>query len=285
MKRNIQIFFRDKMNVFFALLASLIMFVLYTIFLGEMQVENLHETLPGVSDELARNFVNAWVFAGILTITTITTGLAALQVFVSDQASGRFKDFAVAPISKAKIIAAYLASTVVISLSLTAFMLLISQIYIVATGGNWIGAENLAVVCVYLILSCITFSALSSFVATFIKTESAFSSFSVIIGTAAGFVAGVYVPIGALPAVVANVINSLPFSQIASLIREPFTQHAASEIMRGDSKAIASFNESFGMVVEINGKLVSSNLIILIALGITIIFTWFAIKRISRKLT
>ena len=85
-----RIFFRDKTNVFFALLASLIMFILYVFFLGQLQIDAMKESFPGASDQAIGYFVNSWVFAGILTITSVTTGLAALQVFVSDRASGRF---------------------------------------------------------------------------------------------------------------------------------------------------------------------------------------------------
>ncbi|MNH50212.1 ABC-2 type transporter [compost metagenome] len=283
-QRNIRIFFRDKMNVFFALLASLIMFVLYVFFLGQLQVDGMKETFPNASEETIHYFVNSWVFAGILTITSVTTGLAALQVFVSDRASGRFKDFAVSPVAKWKLVVAYLTSTVIIALGLTTVMLLLSEIYIVINGGEWLNWEELVVVYGYLILSTVTFAAISSFIAAFIKTESAFSSLSVIIGTSIGFLAGIYVPVGTLPTSVANAINVLPYSQAASMIREPFTQSSLADITSGNDQAIADMKDAYGMNVLIGDTTLTTTTIVITLASLTVVFGVLAVVRISKKL-
>lgn len=283
-QRNIRIFFRDKMNVFFALLASLIMFVLYVFFLGQLQIDAMKEIFPRANDEAIRYFVNSWVFAGILTITSVTTGLAALQVFVSDRASGRFKDFAVSPIAKWKLVLAYLTSTVIISLGLTTLMLLLSEVYIVINGGNWLTWTELLTVYGYLILSTVAFAAISSFIATFIKTESAFSSLGVIIGTSIGFLAGIYVPVGTLPVAVANAINTLPYSQAASLIREPFTKNSLATIASNNHEAVAGIQNTYGINIHIGNMTVTTLTIVCILLGLALVFGVLAVRRLSKKI-
>lgn len=283
-QRNMRIFFRDKTNVFFALLASLIMFILYVFFLGQLQIDAMKESFPGASDQAIGYFVNSWVFAGILTITSVTTGLAALQVFVSDRASGRFQDFAVSPVAKWKLVVAYLMSTVLISLGLTALMLVLSEIYIVANGGAWLQWNQLLMVCLYLVLSTLTFAVISGFIAAFIKTESAFSSLSVIVGTSIGFLAGIYVPVGTLPGAVASVINVLPYGQAASLIREPFTQNALEEITSNDQQSITAMRDAFGINLNIADTTLSASVIVAILVSLAIIFGVLAVMRISRKL-
>lgn len=283
-QRNMRIFFRDKMNVFFALLASLIMFVLYVFFLGQLQIDGTKENFPNASDETIRYFVNSWVFAGILTITSVTTGLAALQVFVSDRASGRFKDFAVSPVAKWKLVLAYLVSTVLISLALTTLMFLLSEAYIVANGGSWLEWNEILTVFAYLILSTITFGVISSFIAAFIKTESAFSSLGVIIGTSIGFLAGIYVPVGTLPNAVATVINVLPYAQAASLIREPFTQDALEEITSGNQQAVTTMRDAFGMNINIGDTTLSVTSIVVILVSLAVVFGALSVLRISKKL-
>lgn len=283
-QRNIRIFFRDKMNVFFALLAPLIMFALYVFFLGQLQTDAMKEIFPHANEEAIRYFVNSWVFAGILTITGVTTGLAALQVFVSDRASGRFKDFAVSPIAKWKLVVAYLTSTVIISLGLTTLMLLLSESYIVVSGGNWLSWTELFTIYSYLILSTVAFAAISSFIATFIKTESAFSSLGVIIGTSIGFLAGIYVPVGALPTAVANVINILPYSQAASLIREPFTQDSLVAIASGNQQAIIDTQDAYGINVHIGNVTLTTTMIVCILLCLALIFGVLAVRQLSKKI-
>lgn len=283
-QRNMRIFFRDRMNVFFALLASLVMFIAYLFFLGGLQIDSIREAFPGAGVEAIQYFVNSWVFAGILTVTCVTTGLAALQVFVSDRVSGRFKDFAVSPIAKWKLVVGYLVSTIIISIIMTTAMLAISEIYIVTGGGGWLTWAQLFVVYGYLLLTTISFATISSFIATFIKTESAFSSLNVIVGTSIGFLAGIYVPIGTLPTSVANVINVLPFSQAASLIREPFTRDSLAAIASGKGEAITAVQNSYGISISVGDFSVTRFMIVCILLALAILFGGLAVWRLSRKI-
>lgn len=283
-RRNIQLFFRDRAGVFFSLLGPLIMFVLYMFFLGNLQRENIQEALPDSSSEARDFFINSWIFAGILAITTVTTSLAAMQVFVADRASGRFQDFAVSPIRRGKIIIGYLGSTFIISLAMTSIVFGLSELYIVASGGDWLTPRQALGSYAVLVLLCAAFSALASFGATFIKSIGAFASLSVIIGTSAGFLAAVYVPIGSLPAGVINVINVLPFSQAAALLREPFTQQAIDTLTAHTDQAAAKVSEFYGITLAINHHSISASLILAIIIGLGILFTAAAIWCMNHRI-
>lgn len=282
--RNVKLFFRDKAGVFFSLLGPVILFVLYTIFLGGVQTSNLKETFPGSEIANIDNFVNAWVFAGILTIVTITTSLAAIQVFVADKASDRFKDFIVSPIKPRDIIISYLGSTFIISMIMTSIVFLLSEIYITINGGNWLtGYELLGAVSV-LALLCAVFSALSSLIVTFIKSIPAFSSLNIIVGTTAGFLAAIYVPIGSLPKTVADVINILPFSQGASLLRQFFATKPLDTLAGGNSEIINNINGIFGMTLKVGENTLSNSYMLISLTLLFFIFIIGAIVQISRKI-
>ncbi len=113
--------------MFFSLLSALILIALYALFLGNLQVDNLTERFPNADSSDIHWFVNAWVFAGITMITTLTTSLAALAVFVDDRASGRFCDFLVSPIRRLELILGYLLSSLVISLTMTLVTLVVGR--------------------------------------------------------------------------------------------------------------------------------------------------------------
>ncbi len=284
MRRNIQLFFRDRAGVFFSLLGPLIMFILYMFFLGNLQKENIQEALPHSSTDNMNFFINSWIFAGILAITTVTTSLAAMQVFVADRASGRFKDFAVSPIKRSKIIIGYLGSTFVISLAMTSIVFGLSELYIVATGGNWLTWQHALSSYGVLALLCATFSALASFGATFIKSIAAFASLSVIIGTSVGFLAAVYVPLGSLPGGVTNVINVLPFSQATALLREPFVQQSTAAVTSGNTEATTKLSEFYGISLKVGDYTLASSLLISIIIGMFVVFALAAMWRINRRL-
>lgn len=100
MGRNLRLFFRDRLNVFFSLLGALVVFLLYTLFLSNLQTTSIVSSFPQADEADVRAFVNSWMFGGIIAMTSITTSLGALNVFVEDVATGRFRDFLVSPIRR-----------------------------------------------------------------------------------------------------------------------------------------------------------------------------------------
>ena len=64
--------------MFFSLLGAVILFGLYTLFLGNLQTTDLADALPGATTAGVPAYVDSWMFAGIVLITTVTTGLGAL---------------------------------------------------------------------------------------------------------------------------------------------------------------------------------------------------------------
>ena len=66
LSRNLRLFFRDRMNVFFSLLSGLILFFLYTLFLARLQVDGLATTLPDATEAQITAFVDSWMLSGIV---------------------------------------------------------------------------------------------------------------------------------------------------------------------------------------------------------------------------
>ncbi len=282
-QRNMRLFFRDKTGVFFSLLGPLIMFMLYIFFLGSLQKEHINQALPDSPTQAVNFFINSWLFAGILAITTVTTSLAAMQVFVADRASDRFKDFAVSPITRSKIIIGYLGSTFIISLAITTIMFGLSELYIAANGNELLTLRHALSSYAALILLCATFSALASFCATFIKSIAAFASLSVIIGTIVGFLAAVYVPIGSLSVGVTNVINSLPFSQATALLRQSFVAQSVTALT-ANTQAAAKLSDFYGVTLKIGQYHLSSIMLVVVMAALFILLTVAAIWRMNRRL-
>ena len=284
-KRHMQVFFRDKGAVFFSLLSPLVVFLLFFLFLGASQLESIKESLPHIDEDKLSIFLNSWVYAGIVMVTTITTGLAALGVFVADRESGRFTDFAVSPVSRWKVVVSYLLATVSITAIITTIVYIVAQTHLIIQGAP---VPTLGVVVqtigLYL-LTAFSFGALSSLVITFIKSSAAFTSLSVIVGTGVGFVAGIYIPIGIMSAGIANALNSLPFAQAAALLREPFVAAPLEAIGEGQpAEVVKGLTETYGLQVVIDGHILASSTltVILVALGVVALI--LATVQISRKL-
>lgn len=284
-KRHMQVFFRDKGAVFFSLLSPLIVFLLFFLFLGASQLESIKESLPHIDEDKLSIFLNSWVYAGIVMVTTITTGLAALGVFVADRESGRFTDFAVSPVPRWKVVASYLLATVSIVAIITTIVYAVVQAHLIIQGAPVPTFGTVMQTVGLYLLTAFSFGALSSLVITFIKSNAAFTSLSVIVGTGAGFVAGIYVPIGIMSAGIANVLNSLPFAQAAALLREPFVAAPLEAIGEGQPvEVVKGLTETYGLQVVIDGHILASSTLIVILVALGVVALILATVQISRKL-
>lgn len=284
-KRHIQVFYRDKGAVFFSLLSPLIVFLLFLLFLGVTQLTSLKESLPNVDESKLSLFINSWAYAGIVMTTAITTGLAALGVFVADRESGRFTDFAISPVPRWKVVVSYLLATASIATIITTVVYIAAQIHLLMQGATIPTPEILIQTVGRYLLIVFSFAALSSLVITFIKSNSAFTPLSAIVGTGIGFMAGIYVPLGIMSASVANVLNALPFAQAAVLLREPFVSVPLENIWEGQPvQVVEHLTEIYGLQAVIDGHIISSSTIILLLTVIGIVALTLATMQISRKL-
>ena len=270
--RNLRLYFRDRAGVFFSLLSALILIALYALFLGKLQIDSLTAKLPQASTHDVHWFVNAWVFAGITMITTLTTALGALSVFVEDNASGRFQDFIVSPIRRSSIILGYFFSSFLVSVFMTMVIVIIGQIYMMTQGDQAMSIPQLAQVLGLVALSSAAFASLSTFIVTFLKSTGAFAALSTVVGTVVGFLAGAYIPVGTLPEGVVRVLNALPFAQSAMLLRGPYTANALDAITAGDPQAIDSLQTFYGMTASLGSFDISSGFAVAILCTLLVLF-------------
>jgi multidrug/hemolysin transport system permease protein len=283
-KRNLRLFLRDRIGVFLSLLSALILFVLYAFFLGNPQLDAITENFPSVDPSDAQNFVNAWVFSGIAMITTLTTSLGACAVFLDDRTTGRFKDFLITPARRTHLTAGYLIASLLIAFVSGLIVLAIAEAYIAVTGGPVPGISAVVAAAGYLFLLSAAFAALSTFLVSLVRSSGGFSSLSAIVGTLVGFLAGAYIPLGALPLGVVNVLNVLPFSQAAMLVRSQLTPDSTEAMTQGNQQAIDYINTYYGVTLEVGGHNIPTMLAIGTMIVTCLIFLGLSILRIRLRL-
>lgn len=112
-KRNILLYLRDRASVFFSFLSVIIIIVMYVLFLGNVQLNNLSKSLGDVGgiDWL----VSSWIMAGILTVSTVTVPLGVLGTLIDDRESGKISDFYVSPIKRNVLTLSYLMSSWIVA--------------------------------------------------------------------------------------------------------------------------------------------------------------------------
>lgn len=211
-KRHIKLFLKDKASVFFSLLSVFIIIALYLLFLSE----NITSGLPEYPDRKA--FVFLWMFAGILAVTTATAPLGALGKFIEDMVSKKSDDLLITKISKRTLAYSYVYYSFIIGFIFTSLLLVSGLIY------TWIAFDLILPLSVSLVatlaISTLMHTLIFFLVTSRLKTMSAFTGFSTLVGTLIGFLAGIYVPIGALPSYLQKIMIFFPTTQVTVLLRK-----------------------------------------------------------------
>ncbi|HML46623.1 MAG TPA: ABC transporter permease [Clostridia bacterium] len=276
--RNLKVFFRDRASVFFSLLAVLIILGLYMLFLGDVWTSNLPQV------EGARSLMDAWIMAGLLAVTSLTTVMGAFGTMVDDRAHKILKDFNASPISKGKISGGYVLSSFLIGsiMSLLAFVL--AEFYITSRGGTLLTPLQTVQVTGGILLSALCNTALVSLLVSFIKSQNAFGTASSIVGTLVGFLTGIYLPVGMLPQSVQFVVKVFPVSHAAVLIRQVMMEAPTKAVFAGVPASITQeFQESMGVILRFGNQTLPAYASVLILLGASLLFYALSILRFSMK--
>lgn len=284
-RRNVRVYYRDRGQVVLSLIAPLILLLLYVLFLGALQIDTLGAELPTADEGDIDAFVYTWVFAGMVMITTVTTGLSALNTFVEDRIFGRFKDFRVSPISPVQLVGGYLIASFLISFLMSVVVFAVGLLVVSLLYDAFPGWGNVFVSIGCTALMCLGFSAISSLIVTFMRSSGAFTSLSVIVGTIVGFLAGAYIPAGTMSDGVVSVLNVLPFAQSAMLLREPLAGGALDTLTDGLPGADETIATYFGFDLLVGDFEVTPLMVVVILLGLTVVCGALGALRMRRSVT
>ena len=279
--RNMKVYFRDKISVFFSFLSILIIIMLYALFLGNIQVDAIKNSagdVPGI-----RYLVDTWIMAGIMAISTVTISLGALGTMVDDQHKKILRDFIVAPIKKSRIVASYIISTWIITLLVGLFTFVLAELYILVSGGELVSFIQLLKILGILLLCIFSSASIMFFISSFIKSVNAFATLSTIVGTMIGFLAGIYVPLGVLPSAIQTLIKFVPVSHGAVLLRQILMQKPLDSVFAMAPQAVkAQYMQFNGIVFTAGNGEISSAAMMLVLAGSGVLFFLLSVIRTSR---
>lgn len=275
-ERNVKVFIKDRANVFFSMLAPLIVLVLYVLFIGRMQSDGIIASLAeyGVSaDDAVRAFSDSWMLSGVMATSCITVPLCACSTMVYDKNRGVSADFAASPIPAWLPSAAYFLSVVAAGLIICLIVLCVCFGWL-AISGSWLLSVGDVFACIGVtVLSVLSSSTLLVFVIGFIRSEGAFTGLNVIIGTVTGFLIGAYIPISNFPAAVQYVTLFVPGSYSAALFRTFFMDGAVEEMAQAVSPQFAEgLADSFSVRLNFFGEPLATGWAAVILAGTVFLF-------------
>ena len=225
-KRNVLLFFKDWQSILFSLLTSIIVLVLYLLFLKGTfvsAIQSAMEQYPGLASMVPQKdidmFANLFLLSGILGSAMISVPFSCITVLVKDRANKVDYDILSTPLKRGQIIFAYFVSAVLTSILLNSIILAVGLIGIRMQGNMYLNISQVIKAFSIVALGSISASAIFMIVVLFFKTVSACEAFFGILSAASGFVIGAYIPISQFSNEVQTVCNLFPASQITIMLR------------------------------------------------------------------
>jgi len=278
--RNLKVFFKDKTSVFFSLLSVFIIIGLYAFFLGDVWVESLEA--EGITN--ARYLMDSWIMAGLLAVSSFTTTMGAFGTMVDDKTKKISKDFISSPLKRTSIAGGYVLSSFIIGVIMCLITLVLAEVYVLSNGGELMNFITLIKTLGLIILATFTNTSIILFLVSLFKSANAFATASTIVGTLIGFVTGIYLPIGNLPATIQWIIKLFPVSHAAALMRQTMMADAMNLSLAGaPTEVIADFENTMGVTFKFGSSTATPIISIIVLIATAAVFYILAVISLSKK--
>ena len=233
--RNVKLFFKDKGMLIGALIAPLIIMMLYALFLHRVFLQSFDSVLAdfSVSSKTVNGVVASYEVSSVLAVCCITVAFVANMNMVGDKVNGVRADITVTPAKGHVLVLGYYFATAIVTLAVCYIAMLVGFCYIAGMGWAMTAGETFAVI-LDVFLTVLFGTALSSIVCYFLKSNGAISAVSTIVSSVYGFICGAYYPISQFSAGMAKAIMCLPGTYCTGLFR--------SHMMGGYASLMAAEN-------------------------------------------
>ena len=251
--RNRKVYTRDRLAFFMSFLSVIILILVYQVFLGQIQIDAIKEALN--SDTASTDtiqMVNYWLISGLTTIISMTSTLGAFGVMVSDREKKLIEDFKVSPVSNFKIELSYAIFAILFGIIMTLF----SCIFAIGMFNGFSALLDYSMMDYLSILGVVSMGTVLAAtiilpILAVIRTSSAFTTLSTIVGTFIGFISGVYLSIGSVGETLQQVMTWFPLTQVNALLKQILMKAAISKVFdHAPSTVITNYKESYGIILQ-----------------------------------
>ena len=280
MYRNLKIYFSNKSGVFFSLMGALISFVLYLIFLSQ----NMVNSWSGVPD--TKLLLDPWLIGGTMTITAITTTLSSLSLMVQDREKNILSDLSLTDVSYLGIQCSYLLTAMIVGTVMQLVMYFMMGSYFMIADKSPLNMTVFPQILGTAVLSSFIWTTFNLLLLSFVKKIDTLGKIGTIVGTASGFLAGVYIPIGILPTGVQEFMKYTPALYNTAIYRNILLNTQLKNSFRNLPVSIANeFDEKMGINVKWGSQIltIQQNIWVIIGFAVVISLITVLISKFSQR--
>jgi multidrug/hemolysin transport system permease protein len=225
-KRNLGLYFRDHSAVFFSLLSMFIIIALMVFFLEDINNGDLLEAIslvPGRGGDTdvntLKSFSFLWTCAGIMTINASTVTHAFYSNMIKDRTGNRLNSLFVMPVRRPVFVLGYVSAAWAAGVIMSVITLAAMEVIGFFKGVDVLTIRTHLILLALIMLNTFVYAAVMFLLASVIKSQSAWSGIGIILGTLAGFLGGIYFPLGSMSETMQKIVKCFPFIYGTSLFR------------------------------------------------------------------
>lgn len=294
-KRHLLVFFKNIPTVIFTLMVPLAVFVVYILFLRQIEtnaikqtleqlISNSNSTLVVGSKEYANvlkkvyGIADCWMVSGILAVSCITVSMNSNYIVVRDKELGMNRDFVSSPISSHILVASYFTFNVIVTFLVNLIVYLLCLMVLGIYGAYMISFVDFLAILGVLLLSTISASLITFFVCSFIRSESVMSPVVAIVSAAVGFLIGAYLPSGILSSSTIDTITGFfPGTYSVGLLRNYFLSTPLAQLSKtlegfGLNGMLDELKSQFSLNIKFFGVEVQPFAMVLVLFGSIVVF-------------
>lgn len=217
-KRNCLLFLRSKQVVFYSLLSSIIVIVLYFLFIANLYSQGMTET--GLSQKQINAAIYMQMVMGVMVLNSVSLSTGMFTFMARDFETRKIEAFLLTNTKPIQITLSYLFSALIVSFVLNFFMLAVSIIIIGAATGVWLGGVAFITIFGVLIITTVVGCTVMLLISTVARSSVAISVISGFIGTIFGFLCGIYMPYANMNKSAMYVGSLLPFTHLTVWLKQ-----------------------------------------------------------------
>lgn len=266
-RRNVKLYFLDRMTFFVSLITPLILLVLFATFLKRTYEDTILATIaPMTMDrKLLDAFTGGWLFSSVLSTSCVTVSFCS-GTMTLDKINHVDVDFRVSPAKPIVIQIGYVLANYLATLCVCLVLLLIGLVYL-AVVGFYLSAIDVLMVVANVLLTSLFATLIANVLWTFSKSQGVVSGVCTLLSALYGFLCGAYMPIDSMGEAFHVFTGFLPGTYSTVLFRKAFLEGTLSEmsvILPGE--AVSGIAGGFDVNYDFFGRDVSIAMLFLVGI-------------------
>lgn len=220
-KRNLLLFLRNKQVVFTSFFSTIILVVLYFLFIAKLYSQGFNEAAGLLLSEKQLNaLIYLQMVMGVIVINSVSLSTGMFSFMAKDIESRKTNAFMLTRLKPYQLLISYLIAAIVISFALNLLVLIVSVVIIGAATSFWLGAGAFFAIVGVTFLAAIIGCAVMLLITSSVRSSTAIGVINGFIGTILGFLCGIYMPFENLGKGATYVGSFLPFTHLAIWLKQ-----------------------------------------------------------------